>query len=285
MLKKLAQHWRVTPLQAILILCTFAVGGFTCSKVGGLIIAALNIKKSFGFYIPYLLLITLVWPICVLGVSIIFGQFTFFKTYVGKLLGRLVGKKKVTAKNIAIFASGAGSNAQKIIQYFKNHAQINVALIITNNANAGVLQHAKSYKIPSTIVTKQQFLTNNTCLNQLQQQKIDYIILAGFLLQVPTTLIQAYPNKIINIHPALLPKHGGKGMYGMHVHKAVIANADAQSGITIHFVDEQYDHGATIYQATCAVSPTDTPETLAQKVHALEHAHFAPTIEKVIVEN
>ncbi len=183
---------------------------------------------------------------------------------------------------IAVFASGAGSNAQKIIDHFRDSEIVKVALVVCNNPLAGVLQIAEKEKIPSLLIDKQKFFKVDAYLQELKAANIDFIILAGFLWKIPAALINAYPQKIINIHPALLPKYGGKGMYGQFVHKAVIEAGDKVSGITIHYVDEQYDHGDTIFQATCDVSAIDTPETLAQKIHALEHQHFPVVIERVI---
>ena len=188
-------------------------------------------------------------------------------------------------KRIAIFASGAGSNAKQIIKYFTNHACIQVALIVCNKPGAGVLQVAAQNDVPTLLIEKEQFFRGNAYVNELKAANIDFIILAGFLWKIPTALIHACPNKIINIHPALLPKYGGKGMYGQFVHEAVIAAQEKESGITIHVVDELYDHGQTIFQATCPVLPIDTPATLAQKIHALEHQHYPVEIEKFILKN
>lgn len=185
-------------------------------------------------------------------------------------------------KNLAIFASGAGSNAQKIISHFSACKNIKVKLIVCNNAAAGVLKIADAANIDVLLIDKKRFSKEDAYLPVLKDKAIDFIILAGFLWKVPKILIEAYPQKIINIHPALLPKYGGKGMYGRYVHEAVIAAGEKQSGITIHYVDELYDHGANIFQATCKVIPDDTPETLAQKIHILEHAHFPLIIEKVV---
>ncbi|MFV0604430.1 MAG: phosphoribosylglycinamide formyltransferase [Niabella sp.] len=183
---------------------------------------------------------------------------------------------------IAIFASGAGSNAQKIIDHFQFSDTIQIALIVCNKPDAGVLQIAEKEGIDTLIIKRQQFFNGDAYLPQLSAKNIRLIVLAGFLWKIPTALINAFPQKIVNIHPALLPKFGGKGMYGHFVHEAVIAAKEPESGITIHFVDEQYDHGATIFQATCAVTATDTPETLANKIHALEHKYFPSVIEKLI---
>ena len=184
--------------------------------------------------------------------------------------------------NIAVFASGAGSNANEIARYFADKSIANIALIVCNKPGAGVFQVAANHQIPTLTISREQFAKGDAYVPELQAANIDFIVLAGFLWKVPLALIQAFPNKIINIHPALLPNYGGKGMYGHFVHEAVIANKEAQSGITIHYVDEHYDHGSTIFQATCNITAEDTPDTLAQKIHVLEHAHFAPTIEKLV---
>lgn len=189
------------------------------------------------------------------------------------------GSEKV--KNIAIFASGTGSNTLKIIQRFAQHTFIHVALIVSNKTDADVLIIAHTHHIPTLVLEKDKFY-KNAYLNEFQQKDIDFIVLAGFLWKIPSLLIDAYPNKIINIHPALLPAYGGKGMYGHHVHEAVIAAKEKQSGITIHYVDEKYDHGSTIFQVTCDIEEKDTPETLAQKIHVLEHQHFPVIIEKIL---
>ncbi len=183
---------------------------------------------------------------------------------------------------IAIFASGAGSNAAKIIEYFRNHQKTGVTLIVCNNPSAGVLKLAEQEKIPSIIIEKEQFFRGDGYVPYLKSQKIDFIVLAGFLWKIPGSILSAYPNSIINIHPALLPDYGGKGMYGMNVHAAVLKAGDTESGITIHYVDEHYDNGDIIFQDKCIVLPSDTPETLAEKVHKLEHQHFPRVIDEVV---
>jgi phosphoribosylglycinamide formyltransferase-1 len=184
--------------------------------------------------------------------------------------------------NIAIFASGAGSNAQKIIAYFAHHPQINISLIVSNNPSAKVLQVAAAHQIPTLLLEKEKFFKGNAYVDELKNAGIHFIVLAGFLWKIPQKLLFQFPHQIINIHPALLPKYGGKGMYGNFVHEAVIAAKEKQSGITIHWVDEQYDHGKIIFQATCDVNENDTPDTLAQKIHQLEHQHFSRVIEKTV---
>ena len=183
---------------------------------------------------------------------------------------------------IAIFASGAGSNARKIIDHFKNHSSIGIALIASNKPGAGVLNIAESENIPSLIIEKERFFRGDAYVSELRERNIQWIILAGFLWKIPTSLIHAFPGKIINIHPALLPKYGGKGMYGHFVHEAVIEAKEKESGITIHYVDEQFDHGKHILQLTCPVDETDTPETLAKKVLVLEHKYYPEVIAQLI---
>lgn len=185
-------------------------------------------------------------------------------------------------QQIAIFASGAGSNAKKIIEYFKNHRQIKVALVVCNKPGAGVLNIARDAGIPTLLINKEQFFRGDAYTTTLKEKNIGFIVLAGFLWKVPAMLIDAYRGKIINIHPALLPKYGGKGMYGNFVHEAVIRNKEKESGITIHYVDEHYDHGDTIFQAKCEVSATDTAESLAQKIHGLEHTYYPAVIDKLL---
>lgn len=188
-------------------------------------------------------------------------------------------------KHIAIFASGAGSNAQKIIEYFnRNEKQAQIILIVSNNSTAGVIKIAEENNIQSLIIDRKKFY-EDYYLSELKKYHIDLIVLAGFMWKVPEGLIHAYHNKIINIHPALLPKYGGKGMYGNKVHEAVINSKEKESGITIHYVDEIYDHGKIIFQVKCTIDEDDTPETLAEKIHALEHKHYPKKIEEVLGAN
>jgi len=183
---------------------------------------------------------------------------------------------------LAIFASGAGSNAQKIIDYFRNHPKIKVSLIVSTKDTAGVINIATKEDIPFIVIKKIEFQESGY-VQYLKGHLIDWIILAGFLWKVPQALLNVYPDKIINIHPALLPSFGGKGMYGLNVHTAVIQSGEQQSGITIHFIDEKYDHGDIILQESLAIKKEETPESLANRIHELEHKFFAPTIEKVIL--
>lgn len=183
---------------------------------------------------------------------------------------------------IAIFASGSGSNAEEITKYFNNVEGVTVSLILTNNPNAYVLERADRLGVPSVVFSKRELVETDIVINKLKEHKIDFIVLAGFLLLVPVNLVEAFPERIINIHPALLPKYGGKGMYGDKVHQAVRNAGEAESGITIHFVNSKYDEGQIIFQATCPVTEEDTPETIAQKVHKLEYQHYPQVIERVI---
>jgi phosphoribosylglycinamide formyltransferase 1 len=187
-------------------------------------------------------------------------------------------------KRLAIFASGSGTNAQAIVDYFKNKEKYVVKLILSNKSDAYVLERAKSLNIPSLVFDKDTFYNSHKILHLLEKEQIDLVILAGFLWLIPDYLITNFPNKIINIHPALLPNYGGKGMYGLRVHEAVIKNHDAETGITIHFVNNEYDRGKIIFQAKCKVESNDTAETIANKVHKLEYEFYPKVIEKILQE-
>ena len=183
---------------------------------------------------------------------------------------------------IAIFASGSGSNAENIANYFKNNENVEVALILTNKANAFVLERAKKLNIKSLIFSKEEFTETNKIVCFLKENEINWIVLAGFLLKIPQNLINDFPNKIINIHPALLPKYGGKGMYGDKVHQAVVEAKEFESGITIHFVNEHYDEGKIIFQAKCEILPSDTFKDVAKKIHELEYNNFPKEINNLL---
>ena len=187
-------------------------------------------------------------------------------------------------KKIAIFASGSGSNAENIIQYFAHKPQFCVKSVFCNVPDAYVLERAKKYRIPSFVFNREEFRNPDKVFRQLQEQEIDFIVLAGFLWLMPSFITAAWPNKIVNIHPALLPAYGGKGMYGHHVHEAVIAAGEKESGITIHYVNDHYDQGAIIFQAKCPVLPTDTPDDLAARVHELEYRYFPQIIAETILK-
>ncbi|MEY4046793.1 MAG: hypothetical protein RL284_344 [Bacteroidota bacterium] len=187
-----------------------------------------------------------------------------------------------SVKNIAILASGAGSNAQKILEHFSDRMDIAVRLIVSNKQDAGVLNIAKVASIDTFIVTRDSFYATTDLLVELDKRNIDFIVLAGFLWLIPPYLIQHYPDRIINIHPALLPKYGGKGMYGHFVHEAVHLAKETHSGITIHYVNEKYDEGSIVFQERCEILPSDQPEDIAKKVQVLEHSHYPTVIDQLV---
>jgi len=283
MFEKLKQRWKVNGVNLVLIIATFALGGSLCGYAGRKILMLTGLEKGAFWIILYVLLVTLLWPLCVLLISIPLGQFSFFKGYLTKVWGKMSGRKKAQpATNISIFASGAGSNAKQIINQFKVSDTIKIALIVCNKPGAGVLAIAHEAGIPVLLIEKERFVAGDNYLPELTQHKIDFLVLAGFLWKMPVAILQAYPKKIINIHPALLPKYGGKGMYGGKVHEAVIAAGEHESGISIHYVDEVYDHGEIIFQATCTVAASDTPASLAQKIHILEHTNYPRVIAEIL---
>jgi phosphoribosylglycinamide formyltransferase-1 len=185
-------------------------------------------------------------------------------------------------KRIAILASGSGSNAENIIKYFKNKNYVQVEVVLCNKEDAFVFERAKRLEVEAQYLPNSEFKNGLKLLEILKEKQIDFVVLAGFLLKIPENLLAKYPDKIINIHPALLPKYGGKGMYGMNVHKAVVANKENVTGITIHFVNENYDEGQIIFQSSVSVSPNDTAEKVAHKIHNLEYMHFPRVIDEII---
>ena len=185
-------------------------------------------------------------------------------------------------KRMAIFVSGSGTNCENIIQHFANHDNVEVALVWSNRADAYALKRAEKYSIPTIVMGRKDFNDANKVLPVLEEYRIDFIVLAGFLLMIPNFLVQAYDHRMVNLHPALLPKYVGKGMYGHHVHEAVVAAHEKETGITIHIVDNHYDRGTTLFQARCAVDPDDTPDTVAAKIHLLEKEHFPRVIDETI---
>lgn len=284
-LKRLQTKWKVGGVQFWLIILTFALGGSLSGRLCSKILNLVFLEKNWAFWLIYPLILTILWPFSVIFVSFFTGQFRFFKGYLGRMGKRFMGK---STQHIAIFASGTGSNAQKIIEYFEARAvahpgkrPIKVSLIVCNVPGAGVLDIAKEKGIPTLLVNKTEFSTSGY-VESLRNSEINFIVLAGFLWKVPEVLVHAFPKAIVNIHPALLPKYGGKGMYGAKVHDAVIAAGEKESGISIHWVNEHYDEGDIIFQATCTVDASDSPISLANKIHFLEHTHFAPTIEKLL---
>lgn len=191
-------------------------------------------------------------------------------------------KNQTPKIRIAVFASGTGSNAQALINFFKDSALARVALIVCNKPGAGVLFIAEKEAVPVLLIEKEIFFRGDGYLPNLQKEKIDLIALAGFLWKIPQALINAYPKRIVNLHPALLPKYGGKGMYGQYVHEAVLTAGELETGITIHYVDEHYDSGDVIFQTACPVLPADGPEDIAKRIHQLEHLHYPRVVEEVL---
>lgn len=185
-------------------------------------------------------------------------------------------------KSIAIFASGSGSNAENLITHFHKTQCARVSVVLSNNPTAFVLERAKRLEVPSVLFSRTDFYQSESVLSILKEYKVDYIVLAGFLWLLPSNLIAAYPNRIVNIHPALLPKYGGKGMFGENVHKAVVANGETESGITIHYVNEHYDSGNIIFQAKCSLEQGETADSLAEKIHTLEFEHFPKVVESLL---
>jgi len=181
--------------------------------------------------------------------------------------------------NIAIYASGGGTNAENLITYFHASDKAQVKLVLCNNANAGVINRAARLNVPCTVFSKNELVST---FDILKRESIDFVILAGFLLKVPDEIVEAYPQKIVNIHPALIPNYCGKGMYGHHVHEAVIAAHEKESGITVHLVDNHYDHGKILFQAKCTIDPSDTPDDLAAKIHILEQANFPKVVDSYL---
>jgi phosphoribosylglycinamide formyltransferase-1 len=186
-------------------------------------------------------------------------------------------------KRIAIFASGAGTNAARIIEHFTGHSSIEVSLVVSNKKDAPVLEKAQKTGVPIYVFSRDEFYDSNRVVEKLTDLKIDFVVLAGFMWLVPENLIKTYSDRIINVHPALLPKFGGKGMYGMNVHKAVKEAGETESGITIHLVNEEYDKGRILFQAKCALDEKDSADSIATKIHALEYANFPHQIERFIL--
>jgi formyltetrahydrofolate-dependent phosphoribosylglycinamide formyltransferase len=286
MFKKLQQKWKVNGTNLALILCTFAVTGSLTAWISRQITGWLAVDKySAGWWLLKVGVLLIGYQVLILIIGFCFGQFRFFWNYEKKILRRLGfmrGKAAENNINIAIFASGTGNNARKLMEYFSKHPHIKISLLVCNKPDAGAVHIAADTNIEVLVIEKERFFSGDGYAALLREKGIDFIVLAGFLWKLPKALITAYPQQIVNIHPALLPKYGGQGMYGHHVHEAVIAAGDAESGITIHYVDELYDHGSIILQVRCKVEAGETPQSLAAKVHQLEYAHYAPAVEKLV---
>lgn len=293
MFTRLRQKWGVSTRQFWILFLVFGLTGTTTAIFTRYVTGWLGMDASTLWLWKLLLRLFMLlfgYQVILLGYGALLGQWAFFWKYEKKLLHKLglwplasglAPARRQTA--IALFASGAGSNAEKIILHLKNHPSISVALVVCNKPGAGVLAIAEQNGIPTLLIERERFFRGDSYLPVLQKEYgIRFIVLAGFLWKIPDALVAAYPGRMINIHPALLPKYGGKGMYGMHVHEAVIAAGETKSGITIHFVNEHFDDGETIFQATCPIEPGDTPEMLAQKIHSLEHRYFPGVVERTV---
>jgi phosphoribosylglycinamide formyltransferase 1 len=321
MFERLQTKWKVNSVQLFLVLSVFAIAGSATGYLGKLFMNWFSIDRGWLWTVVYIIIITLIWPLMVIIVSIPFGQLPFFTRYLQRMGTRMkilkkseagnreleIKRKKTAAKNskgniqnaelktqnMAIFASGTGTNAKRIMDYFAQHpaqrgkenenqAPI-VKLVVCNKPGAGVLHFAEEAGVETLIIEKEKFFRGNGYVEELKAAGIDFIVLAGFLWKIPQQLIDAYRNRIVNIHPALLPKYGGKGMYGSRVHEAVIENREKESGITIHYVDEHYDNGDIIYQVKVEIAPNETAESLAQKIHHLEHSNYPRIIEQLLL--
>ncbi len=203
----------------------------------------------------------------------------FFLSHIASLTSQVYFYK---VKRIAIFASGNGTNAKLLIEHFESHRAAQVTLLVCNKAEAGAVRIAQEHGVETLIISREEFFSDSSIVKKLLERGIDFIVLAGFLWLIPLPIISAFPSRIINIHPALLPKFGGKGMYGKKVHESVLESGEKESGITIHFVNENFDEGNPIAQFSCPVFPNDNPESLAKRVQELEHGHFAEVLEKIL---
>lgn len=287
MFNKLQQKWKVTGPQLILILCTFAVTGSLTAYISRSITSWVGFDESTAMIWKILLRLSILifgYQVIILIVSFFFGQLKFFWNYEKKILKRMgilkPEKPKIDSFKLAIFSSGKGSNAEKIVNHFVKNPITKIALVVCSKPGAGVLKIASNGNIKTLIVEKQKFTESGDYVQFLKSENITHIILAGFLWKIPKNMIEAFPERIINIHPALLPNFGGTGMYGEKVHQAVISSGEKESGITIHLVDEHYDHGKTIFQAKTEVLPIDNAESLAKKIQELEHLHYPLVIEE-----
>lgn len=316
MFKQLKRKWQVSTKQFMLIICVFAITGTITAYISRMISSWAGFDETTWWVWKVLLsLLVLIfgYQVIILLVSYLFGQFAFFWNYEKKILTamRLMSKqddlesmkgisqaninsevakteqpvisdKNSTLKHLVIFASGAGSNAQQIINYFRNSTIAKVVLVACNKPGAGVINIAQKENIPVLMIEKDRFFRGDSYLPEFEQVHTDFIILAGFLWKIPQALINAYPRRIINIHPALLPKYGGKGMYGQYVHESVLNAGEIESGITVHYVDEHYDHGDVIFQTACPILENDTPDALAKRIHQLEHLYYPEVIETLV---
>lgn len=289
MFKRLQQKWGLSTKTFWIVFLAFGLTGTTTAFLTRYVTRWLGMDANSEWYFRLgvrLFMLLIGYQVILLSFGALLGQWAFFWKYELKLLRKLRILPPETSKTyLAIFASGNGSNARRIMEYFHGHRDIAVALIVCNKPGAGVIRHAEKWGVPVLMIEKDRFFRGDAYLNVLQQHRIGWIALAGFLWKVPEQLVAAYAGRMVNIHPALLPNYGGKGMYGEHVHTAVIAAGEKESGISIHLVNEHFDEGEILFQANCPVETTDTPGSLAKKIHELEHRHYAPVLEKTILSS
>lgn len=289
MFKKLQEKWGLSTRTFWIVFIAFGLTGTTTAFLTRFVTKWLGMDANSEWYYRLgvrMFMLLFGYQVILLSYGFLLGQWAFFWKYELKLLRKLKILPQAPLKTpIAIFASGAGSNALKIMQYFEQHPTISVDLLISNKPGAGVIHHAEKQGVPVLLIEKDRFFRGDAYIPVLQQHRISFIALAGFLWKIPASLIAAYPNKMVNIHPALLPKFGGKGMYGENVHRAVLDSGEKESGISIHLVNEHFDEGKVIFQSSCPIEPNETPHSLAQKVHQLEYANYPQVIEAFVKEN
>lgn len=289
MFRKLQERWGLSTRTFWIVFLAFGLTGTTTAFLTRYVTQWLGMDAHSEWYYRLAVRVFMLlfgYQVILLSYGFLLGQWAFFWKYELKLLRKLKILPQPPLKTpIAIFASGTGSNALKIMQYFQQHPTISVDLLVCNKPGAGVIHHAEKYGVPVLLIEKERFFRGDAYIPVLHQHRISCIVLAGFLWKIPAALVTAYPNKMLNIHPALLPKFGGKGMYGEFVHRAVLEAGEQESGISIHLVNEHFDEGEVIFQATCPIDANETPHSLAQKIHQLEHAHFSRVIEQFIQKN
>ncbi|MFM9020883.1 MAG: phosphoribosylglycinamide formyltransferase [Sediminibacterium sp.] len=289
MFKRLQQKWGLSTKTFWIVFLAFGLTGTTTAFLTRYVTRWLGMDANSEWYFRLgvrLFMLLIGYQVILLSFGALLGQWAFFWKYEVKLLRKLrILPPESTKINLAIFASGTGSNARCIMEYFHGHKDIAVDLLVCNKPGAGVIAHAEKWGVPVLMIEKERFFRGDVYTSVLQQHRIEWISLAGFLWKVPEQLVTAYAGKMVNIHPALLPNYGGKGMYGEHVHTAVIAAGEKESGISIHLVNEHFDEGEILFQANCPIDASDTPASLAKKIHELEHQHYAPVIEKAILSS
>jgi formyltetrahydrofolate-dependent phosphoribosylglycinamide formyltransferase len=284
MLGKLKEKWKVGNRQLLLILIVFAFTGSTTAWMTKYIAGWLGWEAgSIEGRISKIFFLIIGYQVLLLSYGFLFGQFAFFWRFEKKLLQRLrILPRSEPEINIAVFASGKGSNFENLLNHFKKHPTIRVNLLICNKIGAGAMEIADKQQVRSVLINFSETEGIKRLASELQKSQVGFLVLAGFLKKLPPEIISLYRGRILNIHPALLPAYGGRGMYGRNVHEAVLKAGEKESGISIHEVDEHYDNGKIIFQANCSIDPEETAESLAAKIHALEQKHFPEQVELFI---